>query len=219
MRKTKGFLAGLFLSAAILSSCGKNSGKELRSSGIQYMEQGNYEAAAASFEQVLTESGGKVGKLEKDVLKYRAEAEYLMGDFNKASSSYEMLTKLYEKEDYFKYMKLVSDGQGYEEAEDYGNACISYEAAIEIDSEQAEVYNRIGLCKMKEGNYSEAIGFFQQGEALNDPEVSPLLLYNEAVSYEFMGDFQMALSKLEGYVEIYGTDEAIDRELAFLKTR
>lgn len=219
MRKTKVFLVGFLLSAGILTGCGKSSAKDLRNSGIQYMEQGNYEAAAAAFNQIFAEPGGKVGRLEKDALKYRAEAEYLMGDFSKAASSYEMLTKLYGKEDYFKYMKFVSEGQAYEEAEDYGNACVSYEAAIEIDSSRADVYNRLGLCKMKEGNYSEAIGIFQAGAELNDPEVTPLLLFNEAVSYEYMGEFQTALSKLEEYMEKYGTDEAVDRELAFLKTR
>ncbi len=61
--------------------------------GIEAMEQENYEAAITSFDQALEKSNGKIGAFEKDVLLYRAEAEYKQEDFPAARNTYELLMK------------------------------------------------------------------------------------------------------------------------------
>ena len=49
--------------------------------------------------------------------------------------------------------------------------------------------------------------------------VSKDLKFNEAAAYEKMGDFATALAKFEAYVSEFGSEEAVDREIQFLKSR
>lgn len=70
-----------------LSGCGKNNKEreELRMSGITKMDAGDYAGAAQDFEAAIQASSGRVGSFEIDVLKYRAEAEYKLGDYGAAA--------------------------------------------------------------------------------------------------------------------------------------
>ena len=45
------------------------------------------------------------------------------------------------------------------------------------------------------------------------------LKFNEAVCYEYLGDFSKALELFRAYAAEYGTDEQVAHEIAFLETR
>ena len=72
--------------------------------GIEQMNQENYEDAIASFDKALDEADGIVGPFELDVLKYRAEAEYLTEDYRAAAHTYDILADVDgEKREYLYY--------------------------------------------------------------------------------------------------------------------
>ena len=72
--------------------------------GIEQMNQENYEDAIASFDKALDEADGFVGPFELDVLKYRAEAEYLTEDYRAAAYTYDILADVDgEKREYLYY--------------------------------------------------------------------------------------------------------------------
>ena len=67
--------------------------RELRALGIEKMEQGDYSAAIGSFDQALAAMDKDTGDLAVDILRYRAEAEYRMADYEAALYSYDLLMK------------------------------------------------------------------------------------------------------------------------------
>lgn len=81
------------------------------------------------------------------------------------------------------------------------------------------VYNTIGLCRMEEGNYDEAISNFALGIAVNEGETVQELMFNEAVAYEYKGDFKTAKQKMKNYIAKYPNDNKAAREYEFLKSR
>ncbi len=73
--------------------------------------------------------------------------------------------------------------------------------------------------EMEQGNYEEALGFSGQGQALSDDKARKELMFNEAVCYEYLGQYEKALSLFRAYIETYGSDERAEHEIAFLVTR
>ena len=71
--------------------------KELREQAIGFMDNGDYGAAIARFNEALALQDKHYGKLEIDMLKYRAEAELKNGDYESADNTYTQLIK-YEGE-------------------------------------------------------------------------------------------------------------------------
>ena len=45
------------------------------------------------------------------------------------------------------------------------------------------------------------------------------LKFNQAVCFEHLGQYQKALELFQAYTEEFGSDEAAEHEIAFLKTR
>lgn len=178
------------------------------SAGIEAMEQGDYEAAIVSFDQALLKADGKIGAFEKDVLLYRAEAEYKQEDYPAAKNTYELLLK--EDKDNAEYKKgmvlcLV-------EAGDYG-------AALDLEVLQGIVYNRMAKEQIEAGQYDRALEYIEQGKTFAEESAGRELAFNEAAAWEYKHDYAKALGLFEAYVQKYGADETAEREIAFLKTR
>ena len=85
----------VLLAVCLLSGCsGVSSGmREARQAGIDLLNSGDYEGAIAQFEQVI-EKTGRVTEFELDVLKYRAEAEAGLSDYEAAAHTYEILSQV-----------------------------------------------------------------------------------------------------------------------------
>lgn len=176
--------------------------------GISYLEQGNYEAAIPAFDEAIKYSGGKVGKKEKDGLQYRAEAEYLLKDYEAALYTYTLLIeKDKDRDEYRRMAALCSLELG------------RFEEALAYEPLAARVYNRMALDFMEKEQYPEALEAIENGKAKQDQDVMADLSYNEVIAYEKSGDFKRALELLTVYAASYGSDENVERELTFLKTR
>lgn len=114
---------------------------------------------------------------------------------------------------------LLVLGAALEEQGDTGKAMTLYQEAAALGVINSELYNRMGLCKLKEKSYEEALAYFNQGIQAGDETILPSLKFNQAVTYEYQGEFSKALEAFEAYVSAYGSNEEADREIAFLKTR
>ena len=80
----------------LLTGCGhvteemKAAGKEKR---IALMENGDYEGAVAQFDSLIHQTK-HISSFEIDVLKYRGEAEFMLGDYGAAAYTYDTLVKV-----------------------------------------------------------------------------------------------------------------------------
>lgn len=259
MRKRNALYAIFLASALLLSACQGKQQQETRLRGIEQMKNEDYAGAVDSFDKVLELSQGKAGKLELDVLKYRAEAEYQLEDYTAAAHTYDVLLQVDgDRMEYYLYRCLAQAKSGKFDAalNDYQTAAEKIRAAGDSEAEQqlmriletlgalmneqseyreqalklyqpalesgyasGTLYNRIGMLHMDAGDYDSAIKLFGQGLNAADDQTKRDLLFNQAVAYEYKSEYQQALQLFERYVSEYGNDEAVQKEINFLKTR
>lgn len=158
----------------------------------------------------------KALKLEGDSTEEHRERGHiylLRGDYENARKE---LDQAINKEDVkaLLYMAQVYDAQGNSK-----QAKALYESYIEKNGSDAIALNVLGEMQLKAENYSQALDFFQQALALENPENQQQLRRNEIVAYEYLLDFATAKEKMAAYLEDYPEDEEAQREYVFLQTR
>lgn len=270
MKRLGKLLAVSAVAAMVLTGCGGVSEEMLaaRESAIEMMENGDYEGAVAAFNELVAEAES-VTDFELDILKYRAEAEYLLGDYAAAVYSYDILNQvdeeraeycyfsalacaksgdiagaqemfekgkvldgLSENEDSEKkkseeadpvtagYMEaMIAIGNTLSESGDKVGAGLIYDEVIQSGFATTEIYNRLMTDSMENGDYVTALDLAGKGLALSDGLALRELKFNEAVCYEYLGNWEKALALFESYVAEFGSDEKAEHEIAFLKTR
>ena len=72
---------------------------------------------------------------------------------------------------------------------------------------------------IKRFKYTEALEYISKGLESAKGETKKALLYNQAICYEYLGDFSKALDLFESYVKDYSDDTKALREYTFLKSR
>lgn len=110
-------------------------------------------------------------------------------------------------------------GKSYEATGDYNYAASVYNNYLAKDTTDARIYNQLGLCEMARGNYQAALDAFQAGMQIENNDVMQSLLFNEAVTYEYLHDYRQALVLMESYLNTYPDDQVAKREYDFLSTR
>lgn len=143
----------------------------------------------------------------------RGRMLFYLGDYSNARV---YLEKAKDLSDPNTYLML---GKTYEAINDYAYASTLYTAFLDSKGNNAEVYNQLGICRSKAGEYESAVTAFNAGLNLNDPLWNKTLMYNEAVAYEYLHDYETAREKFKAYYEAYPKDETAKRELVFLETR
>ena len=274
--------------------------RQFRAEGIEKLEAGDYAGAIGSFETALEKSGKGAEDFNRDVLLYRADAEFLLKDYNAAIHTYDLLLEM--KPDTPEYMyrqsscyaqlgdtdnaikryreaeekdkkdkpapgrqeALLAAGSACVDAREYDKAMALYEDAIKCGMEHGEIYNQMGLCQMAAEDYQSAYDSFDKGyqvaaaaqaaalqekdreadkeadkkdkkeaDAGESGDVSPAggtgadsyrellkeLSYNRAAACEHLQQYDKALALFEDFVKEFGSDEAAEHEIAFLKTR
>lgn len=180
--------------------------QELLKEGIELLNQGSYEEAVTRLDEALQWSKGKIGEFETNVLLYRADAEFRLRDYDAAQNTYELLSKENEENrDYKKGMArcLVEKGD--------------YDGALALGVIDGYIYNLKAVEQIRAGEYDSALELIEKGKAAGDAMQD--LSFNEAVVWENKGDFAKALELFEAYKAQYGTDENVERELEFLRSR
>lgn len=209
--------------------------------GTLELERGDVEAAQTDFEQAV-----KVSKTDYDMLidifcscsKYgqtelgNAYLQTVLEDDSARLSDYDkgrMNFYLGNYEDARVSLEKVKDsygvsavsllGQAYEKLGDYNYAASVYSTYLETRQADAEIYNQLGLCKLKVGDYEAALHAFQAGLSVEGNSVMQSLRFNEVVAYEYLGQFEQAKLLMEQYLALYPDDEQAQRENIFLQTR
>ena len=257
----KSIVSALFLSGMLLLLTGcshvTSEMKESRENGIALMESGDYEGAVAEFDSLIDQTT-RVTSFEIDVLKYRGEAEFMLGDYGAAAYTYDTLTKVDKPRAEYYYLGAVSlansgDADGARNRLESGTsadakheaACVAagiiiavealgaaymtagdetkadelYQTLVDEGFSSTEVYNRWMMAAMEKGNYEEALQHAEAGLALSDDRAKKEIAFNQAVCYEYLGQYEKALELFRSYEEQYGQDEKADHEIAFLVTR
>lgn len=138
---------------------------------------------------------------------------FYLGDYENARN---YLTRLNVGTDYGAALYL---GRTYEALGDYNYASSIYAEYTEHDQSEAEIYNQLGLCRMKMGEYELALSAFQAAMNIEDNGMMQTLKFNEIVAYEYMEEYTTAATLMNSYLKAYPDDEAAKREYEFLQTR
>ncbi len=180
--------------------------QELLKEGIELLNGNHYEEAITRLDEALQWSKGKVGEFEITVLLYRAEAEFRLEDYDAALNTYGIL----RKED--------SENEDYKRGEAYCKVKKGdYDGALALGVIDGYVCNLKAVEQINAGEYDGALEWIERGKAAGDSLQD--LLFNEAVAWENKGEFTKALELFEAYAKEYGTDENVEHELTFLRSR
>ncbi len=173
------------------------------------MEQGETAAAA----EVLTKASEIEVKTSQDQYN-TAKLHYLQGDYDTALAEFSDGYANGFQEAYY-YI-----GEIYRVKKDYPKAIYYYETYMDTGKPvSSEVYNQIGSCLIKTGQYEEALNYLEQGIAYGQAATIRTLKRNEIVAYEKLGRFEEAAAKLADYISRYPEDEDAVRESKFIETR
>ena len=184
--------------------------KQYAEQGLAYLESQDYAQAVTAFDDAIALAHGRIGAFESQMLLYRAEAQYRSGDYQSALASYETLYAKDESNEACKTglsLCLLETGD--------------YDRAKSLGVILGQVYSRIARDQINAGQYDEALSTIDTGlaEAGADDVGREELTFNQAVAWEYKGDYKKALEILESYDQKYTAEGNAARELAFLKTR
>ena len=143
----------------------------------------------------------------------RGRMEYYLKDYSEAR------VYLEKAKDYSKPDTILMLGKTYEAIEDYKYAASLYAEYLDTEGNDASIYNQLGMCRLKIEDYEGAASAFELGLKLEDAECEKELLFNDAVAYEYMHDYETAFQKFTEYLEKYPKDENALHEYDFLYTR
>lgn len=245
----------------ILGACDSKSKqvKELMKSGMEYLDSKEYERAIKKFDEALkVKDAARLGVIEMDLLKYRAEAEFKAKDYLSAAHTYSLLAdaekdgeiylnlriiclaksvqevdyalELYEAKGLDRHKHLYTETtmelikalvKKAESTEDgtYRDKAVGMLTDLENSRIQkdANIANSAGMIYFRLKNYQKALQWFELGLGY-EPE-NDILLYNQAVCHEFLGDYETALQMMEAYNAKFGESDETNHEIAFLRSR
>ena len=107
----------------------------------------------------------------------------------------------------------------YEKQGKYTEADNFYVSYMNKNPDDPNIYNQYGAFLINMKNYETALSYIEKGLKKADKDSERALLYNEAICYEYMGNYDKALELFESYVGKYPEDKAAKKEYNFLKTR
>lgn len=110
-------------------------------------------------------------------------------------------------------------GQTYEALGDLNYAAVVYNTYLEKGTPDVQILNRLGVCKMKQENYEDALKAFEDAIAIQPNSIIRTVKFNEIVANEYLGRFDVAKSLMSDYLNNYPDDSAAKRENEFLMTR
>lgn len=211
--------------------------------GSVELDNGEYDAAVADFDEAI-----KLAKTDYDMYiniylsfdrnGYREEGQKYLKDLldhnSDSMSNYDKGRMSFYLQDYDSARNLLEEartesssnadvilmlGRTYEVLGDYNYASSVYLNYLKDDTTQVEVYNQLGLCKMKMEDYQAALEAFQSALAVENNDMTQALQYNEIVAYEYLGEYKQATVNMEKYLKLYPDDAKAKREYEFLQTR
>lgn len=200
MRNKTGYAAAVLLLSLMLplaAGC-KDRGSQYsyREAGITALNEGNYKEAIESFDKAIHSSKGLVGKVDMDILKYRAEAEYLSGNYAEAVDTYDKLIKADGQKPEYLNMRSVSKAENG----DLNGALEDYRKSGELDKEgkapgRLHALLTAGAFLEEKGSADEAMSLYQ--EALQAGETSARLFNRMGLCSISKKDYDSAVNYFE----------------------
>lgn len=175
----------------LLTACSGKKVDELRLKGIEELQKAKYEDAIKTFNEALELSDGKITEVQYDILIYRAEAEYMTGDFEAAQKTIDTLRVVNgDRDEYLRFQAQLDAKKLISEATDALNA-----GDLETAREKMDKAVSYGIT--------------------NDRD----LQFDEIVYLEKTAQWEEALEQIKTYLEQYPKDKDAEREKKFLETR
>jgi tetratricopeptide (TPR) repeat protein len=112
------------------------------------------------------------------------------------------------------YLAQVYEAMGNEQ-----QAQALYESYLGQNAGDPVALNRLGLRRMEEGEFEQALVCFQGGLALENPDNKQTLRRNEIAALEHLSRFAEAREKMSAFIADNPEDEEAAREYVFLQTR
>ncbi len=165
----------------------------------------------AGLEYIKAALAGDTGRMTDSE---KGRMYYYMGDYTQAAS----LLESARNADGTVTSSLFL-GRTYEAMGEYNYAANVYESYIGTNGANAELYDQLGLCRLRLGEYEAALEAFKAGMEADDGTFAKSLEYNMAVAYEYVADFETAYQLFSAYVAKYPDDAEAAKELLFLESR
>jgi tetratricopeptide (TPR) repeat protein len=146
----------------------------------------------------------------------KGQISYYLGN-NAEAQSY--LEAARNERDQDKEPVVIMLGHTVEKQGDYNYAISIYRNYLSEVPDSAHIYNQLGMCQIRQGDYKAAVQSFEQGLGLDDKSMNQALMMNQITAYEYMGEFDVASSLMNTYLSTYPDDEKAKREDIFLSTR
>lgn len=175
---------------------GENMELVYRGQGMANMGLSDYGKAVECFENALAQSGGRVGNLEYDISYYLATAEYKSGDIDGALATYSAVIDMRPKE----AGAYLLRGTLRLEKGLYDDAVRDFNAAVDRDKDNPDLYVRIYESMEKHGYKEEGHDYLDQAMALD----SRITDFQKGKLYYCLEDYANARDSLE---KARGTDE------------
>ncbi len=138
---------------------------------------------------------------------------YLLGNYEQATSYLKKAIQEGLSEAAF-YLAKTYENQG-----NYISAETVYKDYINDYPNDASIYNQYGAYLINLQEYKQALVYIETGLSIEKNTAEQELLYNQAVCYEYLGDYEQALTLFTEYVATYPEDKVAQKEYCFLQTR
>lgn len=165
----------------------------------------------AGLEYIKNALAGDTGKMSDSE---KGRMYFYMGDYTQAAACLESA-----RNSDGSVTSSLFLGRTYEAMGEYNYAANVYESYIGTKGANAELYDQLGLCRLRLGEYEAALQSFKAGIEADDGTFAKSLEYNQAVAYEYVADFEKAYELLKAYAVRYPDDSDAAREIQFLETR
>lgn len=173
------------------TSCVNHKIMQYRSYGIDYLENQNYEEALKYFNEAIKVGNGEVGKIQYDILLYKAECLFMLQRYDEAKKIYETL------------LSIDKNNKTYKELNDNIssiNKLVDFKTALDdFDVERAEKI----LFELKE------LGM----------EHEKSVMFNQAVLYERKAEWKNALNSFNYFLKQYPGDKDAEHEIEFIEAQ
>lgn len=147
-----------------------------------------------------------------DNAKFETGLTYLTyNEFGKALDSFLKLLPRYEEEWNVLYL-LAMCYKGLGESD---KAVEYLHKAIDINAEEPDLYNELGIINFLDGKIIEAIGIFNEGIEKVDHDYK--LYFNRGLGYVQLGEYNLALEDVKTAYELNPQDENVVNELKELE--
>ena len=172
----------------LFCGCSNNSIYEYRNKGIMELNNGNYESALNNLNTAISLSKGKVGRLQFDLIMYKAEALFSLKKYDEAKNIYETLIQVDKNNKIFNEL--------------YNNV--------------SSIIYKIDLKKAIDNNdISTADSIIENLKKLG-VEHEKCIMFNQAVLYEKKGQWKDALNSFIYYLKMYPDDANAQYEVDFI---